>query len=190
MEFENKLHLPSKKSFVMKNQENIKVSIPNLCHEEWNAMTPNEKGAFCGKCCKTVIDFTKKTAEEITSIIKNANENSICGRFLSKQIVEPQQHLIPLTQNLSTINKSHFRIRSFAIATFIVFGTTLFSCSTTKNTGESITCTDTIITDTNVDDIEYPMMGAIAPVQIKDSTASNSDDNNPKEYIKGKIKRD
>ncbi|MGB3947414.1 MAG: hypothetical protein WBM13_05500 [Bacteroidia bacterium] len=81
----------------------------------------------------------------------------------------------------------NFRMYSFAIAVFIVFGTTLFSCSTSKNTGEQIICNDTLITKDKVSDIEYTIMGEIAPVQNQDSIPVESE---PKEYKMGKIKRE
>ena len=35
----------------------MEISIQKPCHENWDSFTPNEQGAFCGKCVKTVIDF-------------------------------------------------------------------------------------------------------------------------------------
>ncbi|MBC8756231.1 carboxypeptidase-like regulatory domain-containing protein [Kordia sp. YSTF-M3] len=67
----------------MKYQE-IKVSIPEPCHEDWNQMTTTEKGKFCGVCTKEVIDFT---AESDETIVKHFQKNmNVCGRFHTSQL--------------------------------------------------------------------------------------------------------
>ena len=40
-------------------------SIPNPCSEDWNTMTPDDNGRFCGSCQKVVIDFTTYSTHEI-----------------------------------------------------------------------------------------------------------------------------
>ena len=66
------------------NYPKIKVSIPEPCHEDWNEMTPTEKGKFCNVCTKEVIDFTSKSDEEI---VKHAMANkNLCGRFHPTQL--------------------------------------------------------------------------------------------------------
>ena len=44
----------------MKDQ-NIIIRIPEPCHEDWNKMTPDTNGKFCGSCQKSVFDFSNKT---------------------------------------------------------------------------------------------------------------------------------
>lgn len=43
----------------------FRIEIPKPCHEDWDAMTPNENGRFCGSCAKTVVDFTNMQTAEI-----------------------------------------------------------------------------------------------------------------------------
>lgn len=62
----------------------ISISIPKPCHENWQEMTPVEKGKFCGSCQKAVYDFTRSSDREI--IVKFNSESNICGRFLSNQL--------------------------------------------------------------------------------------------------------
>jgi hypothetical protein len=131
----------------MENKTNIQISIPKPCHEDWNKMTPNEKGSFCSKCAKTVIDFTKKTNEEIRDFLTEQSGKKICGRFMNDQLdksLTPVDLFIPL--NLIPKNLSFNKI--FAFALFISFGTTLFSCSTQKGevVGKIAPVIDTIIT--------------------------------------------
>jgi hypothetical protein len=115
----------------MEDQKNLSISIPKPCHEDWNEMTPIEQGAFCGKCAKTVVDFTKKSTKEIKNFFLSRSQDKTCGRFLSSQLdssSEPVDLLIPLN-----ILPRHLSFaKTFAFALFITFGTTLFSCSTQK----------------------------------------------------------
>jgi hypothetical protein len=43
----------------------MKITIPKPCHENWENMTPDEKGRFCAVCSKTVRDFSKVPDDEI-----------------------------------------------------------------------------------------------------------------------------
>jgi hypothetical protein len=57
-------------------------------------MTPQEKGRFCGKCEKTIIDYSHQPDRVIAQAIKDGN-GQICGRFRSDQlqrdiVLEPQ----------------------------------------------------------------------------------------------------
>lgn len=62
----------------------INISIPKPCHENWQKMTPLEKGRFCDSCQKQVFDFTKSSDTEI--LRKFNSEKNICGRFLKTQL--------------------------------------------------------------------------------------------------------
>jgi hypothetical protein len=62
----------------------LKVNIPEPCHEDWNQMTATGKGKFCGVCTKEVIDFT---AESDETIVKHFQKNmNVCGRFHASQL--------------------------------------------------------------------------------------------------------
>lgn len=58
----------------------LHISIPKPCSENWDSMSPNEKGRFCAVCSKTVVDFTEKTPAEIVAILQNQYAK-MCGRF-------------------------------------------------------------------------------------------------------------
>ncbi len=64
---------------------NIQINEP--CHEDWQAMTPNQQGAFCKVCHKDVVDFSKKSISQIKSFFADKTEEKICGRFEKKQLV-------------------------------------------------------------------------------------------------------
>lgn len=62
----------------------MKVTIPKPCHENWVAMTPEEKGRFCQVCSKSVRDFTNASDQEI---IDDLSQNSnICANFRVDQL--------------------------------------------------------------------------------------------------------
>lgn len=62
----------------------ISISIPKPCQENWQTMTPMEKGRFCDSCQKQVFDFTKSSDREILQ--KFNSDKNICGRFLKTQL--------------------------------------------------------------------------------------------------------
>ncbi len=65
------------------------ISIPVPCHEDWNAMTPGERGRHCAQCCKTVVDFTEWQPQEILFYLQQNAAAKVCGRFAPDQLNEP-----------------------------------------------------------------------------------------------------
>mgnify|MGYP006395384781 CR=1 FL=1 len=65
-------------------KKSIQISIPNPCHEDWNKMTPTEKGKHCAVCTKEVFDFTQATDEDLVKLAY-AGDN-LCGRFRKDQL--------------------------------------------------------------------------------------------------------
>jgi hypothetical protein len=66
-------------------KNSIQISIPEPCHENWNAMTPREKGRYCTSCSKTVIDFSVMNDDQIIKTIQESTGN-ICGHFYGDQL--------------------------------------------------------------------------------------------------------
>ena len=64
----------------------IQLTVPTPCHENWDAMTPVEKGKFCGSCQKQVMDFTSMSDREIAQFFKKPSTGSVCGRFMNDQL--------------------------------------------------------------------------------------------------------
>jgi hypothetical protein len=61
------------------SEQDFHITIPKPCHENWDKMTPHEKGRFCSVCSKTVRDFSHSSKEEIIWEVGRSPE-SICGR--------------------------------------------------------------------------------------------------------------
>jgi hypothetical protein len=66
--------------------KSVQIQIPRPCHENWNNMTPDQKGRFCGSCQKVVVDFTVMSDKELLDYISNLAGKHICGRFSTHQI--------------------------------------------------------------------------------------------------------
>ncbi len=75
----------------------LKISIPKPCSENWNQMTPTQKGAFCQSCSKEVLDFTNTSKTELAR--KLDTDQNICGRFKPEQLNTP----------LPSITRSNFK---------------------------------------------------------------------------------
>ena len=65
-------------------KKSLRISIPQPCHEDWNKMTPTEKGRFCASCTKEVFDFSSSTDEELVKLAYSGG--NLCGRFRADQL--------------------------------------------------------------------------------------------------------
>lgn len=66
------------------------LTIPKPCHENWNQMTPEEKGRHCAVCQKVVRDFTRMNTDEILKEL-NTSGSEVCGRVNADQLT-PVNH--------------------------------------------------------------------------------------------------
>jgi hypothetical protein len=130
------------------------ISIPKPCHEDWNAMNPNEQGRHCNVCCKTVVDFTSMNDEEVKYFFVNKKkEDSVCGRFKNEQL---QRIKITLPYNIYTLSMPLWK--QFLTACLLAFSSMLFSCD--AMVGKTHTTGDIVIPGTNT--IEYKTTGTPA----------------------------
>jgi hypothetical protein len=67
----------------------LQLTIAEPCHENWDAMTPVEKGKFCGACQKQVVDFSHMSDRQVAEFFKKPSTGSVCGRFMTDQLVRP-----------------------------------------------------------------------------------------------------
>ncbi|MFN5216561.1 MAG: hypothetical protein ACK5EQ_06780 [Bacteroidota bacterium] len=62
------------------------ISVENPCHEDWQKMTPETQGRFCGACEKTVVDFSEMSDAEILLYFSKPKTEKVCGRFRPEQL--------------------------------------------------------------------------------------------------------
>jgi len=103
-------------------ERKYKITIPEPCHEDWNKMTPNDNGRFCGSCSKNVVDFTNMLPDEIQLYFQQ--NSNVCGRFKNSQL----NSLTIQIPNRVLYSQTHYH-KIFLLALFIAMGTTLFSCA-------------------------------------------------------------
>ncbi|WP_294675607.1 T9SS type A sorting domain-containing protein [uncultured Fluviicola sp.] len=97
--------------------------IQTPCTEDWNGMTPSEKGAFCQKCAKHVHDFSNKSNHEIKSTLLELSGQSLCVRMTTRQEDELNAEFKAWLSH-----KKRNPQQLFIAALLIVFGLALFSC--------------------------------------------------------------
>lgn len=156
----------------------INISIPKPCHENWDAMSPQDKGRFCSSCQKKVIDFTKASDREI--VIAFQQNQNLCGRFLATQF---DRDLV------KTEKKSRLWLAAVsAMISFIGFGTTKASAQnevkTEQNPIESKPSNEAIKSQAEeievtgvVTDNTWPLPGAYIYVNGKQITRTDFDGN-------------
>ncbi|MDF2449029.1 MAG: hypothetical protein K0R26_1533 [Bacteroidota bacterium] len=116
MEFPSRPHLYTKYT-------EMEISIKKPCNENWATMTPNEQGAFCSSCAKTVVDFSKMSLDEIQLFFTLRSKERICGRF--------EDHQLSSLSFESYFNsfKSFHLTKRIAVIVFFTFGSWLFNSS-------------------------------------------------------------
>ena len=160
----------------------INISIPKPCHENWEAMTPEDKGRFCSVCTKTVFDFTKASDKEI---IEHLNKDATtCGRFVSSQL--NRDLIIPKEKS------SYWILATATVFSFLGIGSqtaysqvkqdTIQTDKKNLNQGSIKTVKNPITITGIVSDDLGPMYGA--NIVIKESTIGTSTDFDGKYSIK------
>ncbi|GMN07689.1 hypothetical protein MTsPCn5_30780 [Croceitalea sp. MTPC5] len=100
----------------------LKISIPKPCSENWNQMTPTQKGAFCQSCSKEVLDFTNTSKTELARKL-DTNQN-ICGRFKPEQLDTP----------LPSITRSNFQRNAAILGFTSLLALTIPTAATSQTT--------------------------------------------------------
>lgn len=102
--------------------------ISEPCSENWNNMSPNEKGAFCSKCAKNVIDFTQLDPKAFKSELLLHLDGPICGRITKTQEDNLNAEIALFASSRHTQLQS-----AFLFSLLIIFGLSLFSCKSNES---------------------------------------------------------
>ncbi len=116
----------------------MRISIENPCHEDWQTMTPENQGRFCGACEKTVVDFTTMSDAEILQYFSKPDVGKTCGRFRVEQLAE---------SGAANSLKPSKSLLHFAYLLVVVLGVGLSSCN---NHVQGEIMGDTTMVDTTV----------------------------------------
>ena len=110
----------------MKNssQESNFPHLEFCCPEKWNGMQRSETGRFCGKCEKVIVDFSRKSNEEIITAINNSTKTDSCGSFRAYQLQRPfgdkRDRIVKFYQRSISISKRKTFLKTIRLALAIV----------------------------------------------------------------------
>ncbi len=158
-------------------KKHYSIAIPKPCHEDWNKMSPRDKGKFCSSCSKTVVDFTKMNTYEIQDFIHQNKNKRVCGHFKQAQLDSINLH-IPSKVLEQRLNFH----KLFLLALLITMGTSLMNC-TNKNGNsqkiDSIEVIDTLNNNKVLNVLEgLPVIEKIDSVPERTCSSSKSKKNN------------
>jgi hypothetical protein len=158
----------------MKHENLFKIYIPEPCHEDWGKMTPNEQGAFCKVCSKTVVDFSVKTQNEIQKFLGENLEKKICGRFKSDQLNEtPRLKIQPPKFEFPKFlfPLSFSPVRTYTMAVLLFASVALASCGNSETEGNNGWGSG------EGDSIHVMVNGGLEVMPVKDTVKENKEIN-------------
>lgn len=138
----------------------LQLTIAEPCHENWEGMTPVEKGKFCGSCQKQVVDFSDMSDRQVAEFFKKPSTGSVCGRFMTDQL---DREIIVPRKRIPWV-KYFFQ---FALPAF------LMSMRASAQNPKAKLKSDVVNSDTARKPVSdaYKMMGMVArPVNLKPFT--------------------
>lgn len=154
------------------------LTIPKPCSENWNKMTPTQKGAFCKSCQKEVIDFSQTGTHALTKRLSQGR--SICGRFRPDQLNHP----------ISTISETTWKRHAvyMGFTSLVLLSTPVIAQIEKPNIAEilqhkmpicglkasGVKLSDSIVLKGLVEDMESPLPGAL--IMIKGTTIGTQTD--------------
>lgn len=146
-----------------RNKPTIHISKP--CHEDWQQMTPQEKGRYCDRCCLVVTDFTAMSQQEIIHYLSERKQQRVCGRFRKEQISSPEALSVSTWQRLTLLTRKY---AALFFTSLLLGASACKEAATThlpivRNMNNPLTMfVDTNEVDTTEDDEEQELMGEVA----------------------------
>ena len=138
------------------------LKIQKPCTENWEEMSPTQKGAFCMKCSTQVHDFSNQSPEEIRSTLVAFKGQEVCGRITNTQL----DSLNDDYQAWRVSNSWSIQRASF-YAFLFVFGLMMVSCNNQQDEQQIIQLQEKVMTLV-VDKDDKEKIEKITPLEIKD----------------------
>lgn len=157
-------------------QKYYQLRIPEPCHEDWNKMTPSDKGRFCSSCSKTVVDFTVMNNDEIQKFLQLNADQKLCGHVRKSQL-----NRLKVTIPATVLQQSWLGHRAFLLALLITMGTTLMSCKDDLGNHQKIDEVTVVDSFNQGDDLIEGeiMMGMLPQSPITDGLIISKNDSYP-----------
>ncbi|MBC7936103.1 MAG: T9SS type A sorting domain-containing protein [Rhizobacter sp.] len=122
--------------------QQLHLSIPEPCHENWNEMSPNEQGRFCNSCAKTVVDFSAMTDAQLLFYFENLKNENVCGHVYKDQL-DRSIKTLPLPR------KKIFAYWQYFLAFFMMLGKGQPAKAQGQVKGEMVARPDTVKNPSN-----------------------------------------
>ena len=110
------------------------VNVPKPCHASWEKMHFANDGRHCKACDQVVIDFSRMEDAEIIAWLREKKGEKVCGQFRSDQVKRLEIIVKPAELRNMGWSQTHY----IQVAIFLVFFSSLFSCTPTTATDGAI----------------------------------------------------
>ncbi|MBS1636028.1 MAG: hypothetical protein JST26_08945 [Bacteroidetes bacterium] len=92
------------------------IDIPEPCQVPWDSMEPGDESRFCKTCQTPVVDFSKKSLDEIQAFFREqASGASVCGRY-------NVQHTNQAGKSVQMLNRFEMQIKHPFLKKMILAG--------------------------------------------------------------------
>jgi len=118
------------------------------CSENWDKMSPTEKGKFCEVCTKEVIDFTTLSKNEIIAVFRKNNYQALCARAYSTQL-----STIYLGDSLENMSMNLPFWQKFLLIFLVCFGPEFLNVNLVFAQDSTLIQTEEVVQDTLISQI-------------------------------------
>lgn len=109
------------------------IRVPSPCSQQWDKMPLQDQGRTCKHCSHVVTDFTRMSDEEVVQFLVQHRDEKVCGHFRNDQLSRLRITVTPA--QLQSVNWTV--LQQVRIAIFLVFASTLFSCSSQESSQQA-----------------------------------------------------